>query len=65
MGIAVIEGKNLDDPFDTTVMINEDLVEKLLKGAEHCCIVYQTIKKGIPVDIKTTVIPSGEGRKAA
>ena len=29
---------------------------KLIKGAETCCIVYQTLRKGIPVHLKTTIL---------
>jgi hypothetical protein len=26
------------------------LVKKLVKGAEHCCVVLQTLRSGVPVE---------------
>ena len=34
---------------------NEKLLETLMKGAKHSCIVYQTIKKGIPITVNTNI----------
>ncbi|MEP2772506.1 MAG: OsmC family protein [Fulvivirga sp.] len=34
---------------------NEKLLNKLIEGAKHSCIVYQTIKKGIPITLNTVV----------
>lgn len=34
---------------------NEKLMETLIKGAKHSCIVYRTIKKGIPVTLNTDI----------
>ena len=34
---------------------NEKLLNTLIKGAKHSCIVYQTIKKGIPITLNTEV----------
>lgn len=34
---------------------NEKLLETLIKGAKHSCIVYQTIKKGIPITLNTDI----------
>lgn len=28
--------------------------KKLIKGAEHCCIIYQTLKKAIPVQVRVS-----------
>ena len=35
---------------------NEKLMNTLLKGAKQSCIVYQTIKKGLPITINTNII---------
>ena len=35
---------------------NEKLMNTLLKGAKQSCIVYQTIKKGVPITINTNII---------
>jgi uncharacterized OsmC-like protein len=29
----------------------EQKLKTLIKGAEHCCIVYQTLKQGIPITL--------------
>ena len=34
---------------------NEKLLNTLIKGAKRSCIVYQTIKKGIPITLNTNV----------
>jgi uncharacterized OsmC-like protein len=34
---------------------NEKLLNTLIKGAKHSCIVYQTIKKGIPITLNTDI----------
>ncbi|WP_411896225.1 OsmC family protein [Winogradskyella sp. A2] len=34
---------------------NEKLLHTLIKGAKHSCIVYQTIKKGIPITLHTNI----------
>ncbi|MDT0555258.1 OsmC family protein [Patiriisocius hiemis] len=34
---------------------NEKLLHKLIEGAKRSCIVYQTIKKGIPITLNTVV----------
>lgn len=34
---------------------NEKLLHTLINGAKHSCIVYQTIKKGIPITLNTEV----------
>jgi uncharacterized OsmC-like protein len=34
---------------------NEKLLETLIKGAKHSCIVYRTIKKGIPITLNTDI----------
>lgn len=34
---------------------NEKLLHTLIKGAKHSCIVYQTIKKGIPITLYTDI----------
>lgn len=34
---------------------NEKLLETLMKGAKHSCIVYKTIKKGIPITVNTNI----------
>lgn len=34
---------------------NEKLLHKLIEGAKRSCIVYQTIKKGIPITLNTDV----------
>jgi len=35
----------------TVNTIKDEMIEKLLNATERCCIVYQTIKKGIPIEI--------------
>ena len=37
-------------------LVSSEMVEKLVKGTERSCIVFQTIKQGIPVDIRTQII---------
>jgi uncharacterized OsmC-like protein len=34
---------------------NEKLMHTLISGAKHSCIVYQTIKKGIPITLKSDI----------
>ena len=34
---------------------NEKLLNTLIKGAKHSCIVYQTIKKGIPITLNADI----------
>lgn len=34
---------------------NDKLLNTLIKGAKHSCIVYQTIKKGIPITLDTNI----------
>jgi uncharacterized OsmC-like protein len=34
---------------------NEKLLHVLIEGAERSCIVYQTIKKGIPISLNTNI----------
>ena len=34
----------------------KEMVYKLLKGTERCCIVYQTLKQGTPIHINTKVL---------
>ena len=31
-----------------------ELIKKLLKATEHCCVVFQTLKQGIPIHIITS-----------
>ena len=33
-----------------------EVVQRLITGTEKCCIIYQTISLGIPVEIDTTVL---------
>ncbi len=35
---------------------NKEMIEKLLKGTEQCCIIFQTLKHAIPITINTNVI---------
>ena len=36
--------------------INDKVMNTLVKGAKHCCIVYQTIRKGIPVNVDIEIL---------
>ena len=44
------------DAFISAKNTNEKLMNTLLKGAKQSCIVYQTIKKGVPITINTNII---------
>jgi len=34
----------------------KEMIYKLLKGTERCCIVYQTLKQGTPININTKAL---------
>jgi len=38
------------------ISTKKEMIYKLLKGTERCCIVYQTLKQGTPININTKVL---------
>lgn len=36
--------------------VSKEVVGKLLKATEHSCVIYQTLKPGIPISITTNVL---------
>ena len=35
--------------------VNKESIHKLIKGTENCCIIYQTLKQGIPIVIDVNI----------
>ena len=50
------QSMNLEIEIRVNNSTKNEMIYKLLKGAERCCIVYQTLKQGTPINIYTKVL---------
>jgi uncharacterized OsmC-like protein len=56
-GVPVgFQSMNLEIEIRVANSTQKELIYKLLKGTERCCIVYQTLKQGTPININTKVL---------
>jgi len=50
------QSMNLEIEIRVNNSTKNEMIYKLLKGTERCCIVYQTLKQGTPISINTKVL---------
>jgi len=50
------QSMNLEIEISVNNSTKREFIYKLLKGTERCCIVYQTLKQGTPININTKVL---------
>lgn len=55
---VAFQSMNLFIEIEVAPNIDDELITKLLKLTEHCCIIFQTIKLGIPVQIESKILSS-------
>jgi len=46
---------NIDIFLEVDEIVNEFLTNKLFTATEHCCIIFQTLKQGIPIHVKQKI----------
>jgi len=49
------QNMTIDVTLEVDETVNEFLTNKLLIATEHCCIIFQTLKQGIPIHIEQDV----------
>jgi uncharacterized OsmC-like protein len=55
------QSMNLEVEIRVDNSTKKEMIYKLLKGTERCCIVYQTLKQGTLININTKVLNTNDG----